>query len=99
MNLSDLRPGMEDKDIEVEIVELQEPRVVESNTGFEHTIVEGSIRDDTAQLDLTVWNEKIEEELDGINEGDKVILKNTFITSFKGELAVNVGRESNITKL
>jgi len=99
MKLSELRPGMENKDLKVKIVDLHEPRVVESNTGYEHTIVEGTVKDETDKLDLTVWNEKIEEEMTNISKGDRVLLKNTFITSFKGDLAVNVGRDSSITKL
>jgi len=48
-------------------------------------------------MGLTVWNEKIE-ELQGIEAGDTLRLVDCFITSFKGELSVNVGRDSGIQR-
>ncbi len=98
MKLSELRPGMEHKDFELKILQINKPKVVTSKTGYEFTIVEGKVKDDTSEINLTVWDDKIG-ELEGIQIGDIVILKNTFITSFKGELSINVGRDSKIIKL
>jgi ssDNA-binding replication factor A large subunit len=60
--------------------------------------VEGIIKDETDEVGLTVWEDKIE-KLSGIKSGDEVELKDTFITSFQGSLSVNVGRDSNIEKV
>lgn len=98
MNISELRPGMENITFEVIIIRLNAPKVVTSKTGYEFTIVEGEVKDDVSKIKLTIWDEKIK-ELDGLKNGDKVLLKNTFITSFKGELAINVGRDSQIIKM
>jgi ssDNA-binding replication factor A large subunit len=97
MNLSDLRPGMEEIELYVKLISLESPKEVETYTGLKHTIVEGKVTDGTDTLDFTVWNEAIE-KLEGIQPGDKLELLNAFITSYKGNLAVNMGRESQIIK-
>lgn len=95
MKLSELRPGMEELVLNVELVSLETPRRVETYTGIEHVIVEGKVKDGTDELNFTVWNEAIE-LLKGIKPGDRLKLRNAFVTSYKGELAVNIGRESEI---
>ena len=95
MKLKDLRPGMEHVDIQVRLVGLEEPREVETNYGVTHVLVEGQVEDDSGGMRLTVWNEKIE-LMDGVKVGDTVELKDCFITSFRGVLSINVGRDSEI---
>ena len=97
MKLNKLRPGMENIDLSVEILSIGEPREVETYTGLKHTLVEGEVKDDTGTMGLTVWNESIS-ELEKVKSGDKAKLVNCFITSFKGVLSINVGRESQIEK-
>ena len=98
VKLKDLRPGMEHVDIQVRLVVLEEPREVETNYGVTHVLVEGQVEDDSGGMKLTVWNEKIE-LIDGVKVGDMVELKDCFITSFKGVLSINVGRDSEIVSL
>jgi ssDNA-binding replication factor A large subunit len=95
MKLKDLRPGMEHVDIQVRLVGLLEPREVETNYGVTHVLVNGRVEDDSAGMELTVWNEKIE-QIDRVKVGDMVELKDCFITSFRGVLSINVGRDSEI---
>ena len=98
MNLDSLRPGMEELELEVTIVSLEYPREVETHRGIKHVLIEGFVEDDTATQQLTVWNESME-LLAPIKPGDKVKLINCFISSYKGVLSVNVGRDSGIEKL
>jgi ssDNA-binding replication factor A large subunit len=79
-------------------VSFEKAREVETHRGYKHLLVEGIVADDVTSRDLTVWNESIE-YLKAVKPGDKVKLINCFITSFKGVLSVNVGRESRIEKL
>lgn len=97
MNLNQLRPGMENLELTVEILSIGEPREVETYSGLKHTLVECEVKDETTTMGLTVWNETIE-ELEKVQAGDRVKLINCFITSFKGVLSVNIGRESKIEK-
>jgi len=98
MKLNTLRPGMENLELEVKILSIGEPREVETYSGLKHTLVEAEIKDDTTTMGLTVWNETIS-ELEKVKPGDTATLHNCFITSFKGVLSVNIGRESSITKV
>jgi ssDNA-binding replication factor A large subunit len=95
MKLKDLRPGMEHVDIQVKLVGLEEPREVETNYGITHVLVDGHVEDDSGGMELTIWNEKIE-QIDRVKVGDMMELKDCFITSFKGTLSINVGRDSEI---
>ncbi len=97
MKLSELRPGMENVELIVKLISLEEPRKVTTYSGLEHTLVEGLVKDGSGSMRLTVWNEKIE-ELEGIEAGDTLKLVDCFVTSFKGELSVNVGRDSGIQR-
>jgi replication factor A1 len=97
MKLNGLRPGMEKVDLRVKVLRLKEPRRVTTNTGITHVLVEGEVEDETGKMGLTVWNELIE-QLKGIDAGSTVDLRNCFITSFRGVLSVNVGRDSKIEK-
>jgi ssDNA-binding replication factor A large subunit len=97
MKLSELRPGMEDLILFVDLISLEDPREVETYSGIKHTIVEGKITDGKKVLNFTVWNESIE-KLKEIKPGDKIKLTKAFITSYKGNLSVNVGREAKIIK-
>ena len=86
---------MEKIDLRVKIVELNETREFTTSYGFTHLIVEGEIEDDTGKMKLTVWNEQIEEiKKAGID--NMIDLEDCFITSFKGTLSVNVGRDSKV---
>ncbi len=97
MKLNELRPGMEGVDLLVRVLRLDEPRKVTTNYGITHVLVEGEVEDKTGRMDLTVWNERIE-QLEGIEAGSVVDLRNCFITSFQGVLSVNVGRDSEMVK-
>ena len=95
MKLNELRPGMENIDLEVYIISIGKPREVETYSGLKHTIVECEIKDETETMRLTVWNDTIE-ELTKVKPGNHILITNCFITSFKGVLSVNIGRESEI---
>lgn len=98
MNIKDLRPGMEGVDLKVSILRLEEKREVTTHSGITHVLVEGEVEGDSGRIRLTVWNESIE-QLMNVNLGDRLELKNCFITSFKGVLSVNVGRDSKVLQL
>ena len=86
---------MEDVTLIVKILRLDEPREITTNYGFTHRILDGQVEDDTGFMSLTVWNEQIE-KFEKIELGQTLKLVDCFISSFKGELSVNVGRESNV---
>lgn len=98
MLLSELRPGMEDVNLNITLKNLEKERIVTTHSGLQHKIVEGLVEDSSGFLGLTVWNDRID-ELEGIEPGDELELIGCFISSFKGVLSVNVGRDSEIQKI
>jgi replication factor A1 len=98
LRLADLRPGMEHMDFRVRVTKLNEVRKVKTYSGLEHILMEGEVADDSGNVSFTVWNEKIA-ELEGIEIGDLVEMKNCFITSFRGIIQINVGRDSSVIKM
>ena len=98
MKVSELRPGMEHVDIKVTVKSLNEPREVLTSYGITHNLVDGVVEDVSGSVGVTVWNEKLE-LLEGVSVGILVELRDCFITSFRGELSINVGRDSELEKI
>lgn len=98
MKIKDLKPGMEGVNLEVKVLKLEKPRKVKTYTGIEHTLLEGEVEDDTGRALINFWNERID-EINGIEVNTRIKILNCFITSFKGILQINVGRESKIINL
>jgi len=96
--LGELRPGMEHLNFRVKIVKIIGARKVKTFRGVEHSILEGEISDGVNSIGFAVWNEKIE-LFNVLSAGDIVELTDCFVTSFKGVLQVNVGRDSSATKV
>ncbi|MBN2335365.1 hypothetical protein JXL21_07360 [Candidatus Bathyarchaeota archaeon] len=97
MKLSELRPGMEKVELTLDLVSLEEQREVTTYSGLKHNLVEGVVKDDSGSMALTVWNEMIP-ELERLKAGDTLRITGCFITSYKGVLSVNVGRDSVIER-
>ena len=96
--IAELRPGMEHLNFKVKITKLTGVRNVKTFSGVEHSILEGEISDGTSTISFAAWNEIIE-LFKGIPIGDSVELTECFVTSYKGILQVNVGRESGVKKV
>jgi replication factor A1 len=51
------------------------------------------ISDETGTIKLTLWNEQI----DQVNVNDTVKIQNGYITSFRSEIQLNIGRYGTLT--
>jgi len=88
---------MEKVDLKIRIVSLNEPRKVTTYTGLEHVLVDGEVEDETGRAVITVWDKAIE-QLKGVGVNSIVELQNCFITSFRGTIHINVGRDSQVIR-
>ena len=94
MNIKDLRNGMKRVNVEAKVVEKGEPREVMSRFKDEtYTVAVAVVADETGSIKLTLWNEQI----DQVNVNDKIKVENGYVTSFKGEIQLNVGRYGTLT--
>jgi len=94
LNVRDLRNGMRRVTVEAKVVEKGEPREVRSRYKDEtYQVADAVVADETGSIKLTLWNEQI----DQVNVGNKVKIENGYVTSFKGEIQLNVGKFGTMT--
>jgi replication factor A1 len=94
VDIKDLNDGMKRVSVEAKVVEKGDPREVRSRYKDEtYRIVDAVIADETGSIKLTLWNEQIEQ----VNVGDNVKIENGYVTSFKGETQLNVGKFGKLT--
>ncbi|MGD6806846.1 MAG: OB-fold nucleic acid binding domain-containing protein [Candidatus Bathyarchaeia archaeon] len=93
-DIKDLADGMKRVSVEGKVVEKGDTREVKSRYKDEtYRIVDAVIADETGSIKLTLWNEQIEQ----VNVGDNVKIENGYVTSFKGEAQLNVGKFGKMT--
>lgn len=95
MRIRDLRPGMKHVDIKVRILSLSEPIKITSREGVERQLVEAQVGDSTGTSVLALWNERV----GSVNVDDVMQIRNGFVTSFKGEVRLNVGKYGEMAKI
>ena len=81
--------------IEGVIDTISEPRTVNLRTGGQAQVADAMLKDDTGQIKLTLWDAQIKM----VKPGSKVKIENGYITSFKGENSLNVGKYGKLSVL
>jgi replication factor A1 len=80
--------------VEAKVVEKGDVREVKSKFKDEtYRIADAVVADETGSIKLTLWNDQIEQ----VNVGDNVKIENGYVTSFKGEVQLNVGKFGKMT--
>jgi replication factor A1 len=83
-------------DVEAQVTEKGNPREVMSRYKDEtYTVADAVVADETGSIKLTLWNEQI----DQVNVNNKIKIENGYVTSFKGEIQLNVGKYGKLTVL
>lgn len=94
MRIRDLRNGMKRVSIEAKVTEKTDPREVLSRFKDEtYKVATAVVTDETGSIKLTLWNDQINQ----VNLNDTVKVENGYVTSFKGELQLNVGKYGRLT--
>jgi replication factor A1 len=89
MKVKDLQNGMKRVNIAVKVLEKGEIREVQSRFKDErYKVATAVVSDDTGTIKLTLWNEQINQ----VNPNDSIKIENGYVTSFKGELQLNIGK-------
>jgi replication factor A1 len=80
--------------VEANVVEKGETREVRSRYKDEtYNVADAVVADETGSIKLTLWNEQI----DQVDVGNKIKIENGYVTSFKGEIQLNVGKFGTMT--
>jgi replication factor A1 len=94
LNIKDLSNGMKRVSVEAKVVEKGNPREVMSRYKDEsYKVADAMVADETGSIKLTLWNEQI----DQVEVGNTVRIENGYVTSFKGEIQLNVGKFGKMT--
>ncbi len=75
-------------DAEGEIAEMSDSRTVNLRTGGEAKVADCTLKDESGQVRLSLWDDQI----DQVKLGSKVRITNGYTNSFRGELRLNVGK-------
>jgi len=96
VKIKELQTGMKRVEVEADVVDKGNARQVQSRFGNEtFNVADAVVQDDTGNIKLTLWNEQI----DQVNMGDKIKIENGYVTSFKGEIQLNIGKFGKLTVL
>jgi len=96
MKIKELRDGMRRVDVTAKVLEISEPREVQSRySGESFRVADAIIGDETGTIKLVLWNEQI----DRVNVNDTVRIENGYTRSFRGEVQLNVGRYGKLSLL
>jgi replication factor A1 len=94
LKIGELREGMKRVNIEAKVAEKNDPREVQSRFKDETLrVADVIIADETGTIKLTLWNEQINQ----VNVDDVVKIENGYVTSFRGEIQLNVGKYGKLT--
>jgi replication factor A1 len=86
---------MSSVNIKVKVVSTAEVQRVTTGRGIEHEIQELKVEDKTGTITLVLWDDKIVP----LKTGDLLQIENGFVSSFKGDWRINVGKYGEITKI
>ncbi|MBU1203824.1 MAG: DNA-binding protein [Nanoarchaeota archaeon] len=87
MKIAEIQSRQGKIDIEAEVVEKGEVREFQK-FGRAGKVCNAKIKDDSGEIDLTLWNE----DVDKVEVGDKVKLTNGYCNEFQGNKQVTAGK-------
>jgi len=89
------RPQNKLEPIEGVIDTISEPRTVNLKTGGQAQVADAILKDDTGQIKLSLWDAQIKM----VKQGSKVRIENGYISTFRGENSLNVGKYGKLEVL
>jgi len=93
MNVKDLKPRTNVDEIVLEIISKGEPRNFANERGTGRVANCAAKDEEGNEISLTLWNEQI----DQINEGNKVKISNGWVSEFRGQLQLSTGKKGIIS--
>lgn len=92
MNISELKPGMNNVNIKAKISELKEPREIMTKFGTTIDLTEATLEDESGTIRLALWGKQSE----GLEEGQEVEVAGGFTKEFRDEIQLGIGKTGSI---
>ena len=94
VKVKELRDGMKRVNIKGTVTEKSDPREVTSRYKDQtYRVATAVMTDETGTIKLTLWNDQIEM----VKVNDVIRIENGYVTSFRGEIQLNVGKFGTLT--
>ena len=89
VKVGELSPTSRAVNVTAKVVSKSEVRnIAAGRDGAPHRVCDALVGDETGCVYLTLWDDNIEK----VNEGDTVNIKNGYVNLFRGNMRLNVGR-------
>jgi len=95
IKIQNMRHGMKKISVQAQVIETPTPSIVQTRYGNSARVTNVWISDESGKIKLCLWNEQI----DMVNAGDTVQIKNASVWTFKGERQLRVGKKGTIDVL
>ena len=95
IKIQNMRHGMKKISVQAQVIETPTPSIVQTRYGNSARVTNVWISDESGKIKLCLWNEQI----DMVNAGDTVQIKNASVWTFKGEKQLRVGKKGTIDVL
>jgi len=94
LKINELHDGMKRVNVKARVTEKSDPREVVSRFKDQtYRVATALVADETGTVKLTLWNDQI----GLVNVNDTVRVENGYVTSFRGEIQLNVGKYGTLT--
>lgn len=87
MKANDVKPEMRRIDLDLKIVEIEEPRPYVSRAGREGRVTTAIGEDDSGRLKISLWDN----DVDRVKVGNTVRIRNGYARLFRDEIHVSAG--------
>jgi replication factor A1 len=93
VKVESLDPESRQVNVTVKVVSKGEAReTVSRRDGSTHRVVDALVGDETGSVYLTLWDDNI----DKVNAGDTINVKNGYVSLFRGSMRLNIGRYGSL---
>lgn len=90
--IKDLKRGMKDIDITVEVDFLGNSNRHHQGYGQDYVYQQAMVKDDTGEIKMTFWDDDAKK----VKEGSKVRIQGGYVSVFRDELQLNADKEKGV---
>ena len=94
MNISELKPGTGNVNLEVEVASKDSEREI-NKYGRKLRVANFTVKDESGSITLVLWNEQI----DQVKEGSKIKIENGYVNEWQGAAQLTLGKFGKFTVL
>jgi len=92
--ISDLKPSRV-ATIDATVSRLEPVREFEARDGGRKKVRNGTLKDETGEISLVLWGS----EVDLVQEGDRISIRDGWVSDYRGKPQVSLGRSGRLEKL